>query len=48
VVDGGRVPGGKASTVLDLTVEPAAVLREGPIQRETLAQHVDLATGPVD
>jgi L-threonylcarbamoyladenylate synthase len=46
VVDGGRVPGGVASTVLDLTLDPAAVLRDGPIRRETLAAHVDLAAGP--
>jgi L-threonylcarbamoyladenylate synthase len=46
VVDGGRVPGGVASTVLDLAASPAALLREGPIDRETLAEHVDLATAP--
>jgi L-threonylcarbamoyladenylate synthase len=46
VVDGGRVPGGVASTVLDLSMDPAAVLRDGPIRRETLAEHVDLATAP--
>jgi L-threonylcarbamoyladenylate synthase len=31
VVDGGPVPGGRPSTVLDLSVEPARILREGPI-----------------
>lgn len=31
VVDGGRVPGGVASTVVDLSVTPARVLRDGPI-----------------
>lgn len=31
VVDGGPVPGGVASTVLDLSVTPARVLREGPV-----------------
>lgn len=31
VLDGGPVPGGVASTVLDLTVAPARVLRVGPI-----------------
>jgi L-threonylcarbamoyladenylate synthase len=46
VLDGGRVPGGVASTVLDLSVEPAAVLRDGPIRPEMLAEHVDLATAP--
>ena len=46
VVDGGRVPGGVASTVLDLTVTPARVLRDGPIGREQLARIVDVQ--PVD
>jgi L-threonylcarbamoyladenylate synthase len=46
VVDGGRVPGGVASTVLDLTAMPAALLRDGPIGREMLAEHVDLARAP--
>ena len=46
VVDGGRVPGGVASTVLDLSVTPATLLREGPIGREQLARIVDLQ--PVD
>ncbi len=43
VVDGGRVPGGVASTVLDLTVAPTRVLREGPITRDRLAALVPLA-----
>ncbi len=30
VLDGGATPGGSASTVVDLTVEPARVLRGGP------------------
>lgn len=36
VVDGGPVPGGVASTVIDLTAEPARILRAGPIAREAL------------
>jgi L-threonylcarbamoyladenylate synthase len=44
VVDGGRVPGGVASTVLDLSVTPARVLREGPITRAQLAEVVELAS----
>ena len=43
VVDGGPVPGGVASTVIDLTVHPARVLREGPIPSARLAEVVDLA-----
>lgn len=38
VVDGGPVPGGVASTVVDLTVTPMRVLRVGPIGREELAR----------
>lgn len=43
VVDGGPVPGGVASTVLDLSVTPARILREGPVTREQLAKLVELA-----
>lgn len=42
VVDGGSVPGGLASTVLDLSVTPARILREGPIRPEQLAEAVEL------
>lgn len=42
VVDGGAVPGGVASTVLDLSVSPARILREGPITRDQLADLVAL------
>ena len=42
VVDGGAVPGGIASTVVDLSVAPARILREGPITRDRLATVVDL------
>ena len=42
VVDGGAVPGGVASTVLDLSVTPARVLREGPISREQLGDLVEV------
>jgi L-threonylcarbamoyladenylate synthase len=44
VVDGGRVPGGRASTVVDLSVTPARIVREGPVTREQLADVI----GPVD
>jgi L-threonylcarbamoyladenylate synthase len=42
VVDGGPVPGGVASTVVDLSTTPARVLREGPIGRDTLAEAIEL------
>jgi L-threonylcarbamoyladenylate synthase len=44
VVDGGAVPGGVASTVVDLSVTPARVLREGPIGRAEVEAVVDLAS----
>jgi L-threonylcarbamoyladenylate synthase len=45
VLDGGRVPGGVPSTVLDLSVTPARVLRDGPIGREQLAGVVEIREG---
>lgn len=45
VVDGGAVPGGVASTVLDLTVSPARILRPGPIGADELGEVIELATG---
>ncbi len=44
VLDGGRVPGGVASSVLDLTVHPPRLLREGAISRAEL----EAAIGPLD
>jgi L-threonylcarbamoyladenylate synthase len=45
VVDGGPVPGGRASTVVDVSVTPARLLREGPIDRAALQAVVELAAG---
>jgi L-threonylcarbamoyladenylate synthase len=42
VVDGGAVPGGVASTVLDLTTRPARILRDGPISRDELRTIVEV------
>jgi len=36
IVDGGRCPGGTASTVVDVTVEPPIILRQGPITNDEL------------
>jgi len=38
VVDGGPVPGGRASTVLDLSVDPPRILRDGPISAAELGE----------
>lgn len=43
LVDGGSVPGGVASTVLDLSVTPARILRDGPVSRDELAELIALA-----
>jgi len=43
VVDGGHVPGGVPSTVVDLSVTPARVLRIGPVSPVQLAEVVALA-----
>jgi L-threonylcarbamoyladenylate synthase len=38
ILDGGSTPGGKGSTVLDVTVDLPVVLREGMVSREELKQ----------
>ncbi|MEO5986393.1 MAG: L-threonylcarbamoyladenylate synthase [Candidatus Limnocylindria bacterium] len=43
VVDGGPVPGGIPSTVVDLSVTPARLLREGPVARSEIAALIELA-----
>ena len=43
VVDGGPVPGGVPSTVLDLSVTPAKILRDGPVTRQQIAEVVEVA-----
>jgi tRNA threonylcarbamoyl adenosine modification protein (Sua5/YciO/YrdC/YwlC family) len=47
VVDGGPAPGGTASTVVDLTADPARILREGAISREAVSEVVPVAS-PID
>jgi L-threonylcarbamoyladenylate synthase len=42
VLDGGRVSGGVASTVLDLSTTPPQLVREGPVSRRELQEVVDL------
>jgi L-threonylcarbamoyladenylate synthase len=42
ILDGGPCPGGVSSTVVDLTVWPAVVLRAGPVTAEQLASVVAL------
>jgi L-threonylcarbamoyladenylate synthase len=40
VLDGGRVPGGVASSIVDLTVYPPRLVREGPISRAELEEAI--------
>lgn len=42
ILDGGTCPGGVASTLLDLTVSPPAILRPGPVTAGQLAAVVPL------
>ena len=42
VLDGGACPGGIASTVLDLTASPPAIVRPGPITAAQLRELVEL------
>jgi L-threonylcarbamoyladenylate synthase len=37
ILDGGRTPGGKGSTVLDVTVDPPVVVRQGIVSRDELS-----------
>jgi len=38
ILDAGPCPGGQASTVVDCTVEPPKILREGPVTAEMLSR----------
>ncbi len=42
VLDDGAVAGGAPSTVIDLSVTPARILRPGPVSREALAEDAEL------
>ena len=47
IVDGGRCPGGKESTIIDVTGETPVILREGAIPREELERVCGhIATSP--
>ncbi len=38
VIDGGKAPGGDASTIIDITVTPFEVVREGAVSRQELRE----------
>jgi L-threonylcarbamoyladenylate synthase len=41
ILDGGRTTGGKGSSVLDVTVDPPVVLRDGIVSRDELSPFLD-------
>jgi len=41
ILDGGETEGGKGSTVLDITVDPPTILREGRVTRERLETYLE-------
>ena len=41
ILDGGKTPGGKGSTVLDVTVDPPVVVRDGIVSRDDLRPFLD-------
>ena len=43
VLDGGRTAVGIESTVIDVSVSPAVILREGALKARTLAKFIDIA-----
>jgi len=38
ILDAGQTAGGKGSTILDVTVSPPVIIREGMISREQLQE----------
>ncbi len=42
VVDGGPTPGGNPSTILDLTLDPPRILRQGPIAPSDIARILEV------
>lgn len=40
VVDGGKTPGGMPSTLVDITCDPPAILREGAVSRAIIEKHI--------
>jgi len=47
ILDGGEAPGGMSSTLLDVTVTPPRILREGAVSSERIRTLVRLADRPV-
>jgi L-threonylcarbamoyladenylate synthase len=43
ILDGGETQGGKGSTILDVTVDPPRILREGMVRGEDLEKFISIA-----
>ena len=41
IVDSGKIPASKGSTIVDLTLDPPQILREGDISSKTLKEFID-------
>ena len=41
VVDSGKIPESRGSTILDLTLDPPQILREGDIKTDNLKEFID-------
>jgi L-threonylcarbamoyladenylate synthase len=41
IIDGGKTPGGDPSTVVDCTVDPPKIIRQGPISEEQILSSLD-------
>jgi L-threonylcarbamoyladenylate synthase len=48
ILDGGETQGGKGSTILDMTVDPPRILREGMVERGELDKFTSLSKGLKD
>jgi L-threonylcarbamoyladenylate synthase len=42
IVDSGKTAGGKGSTIIDVTVHPPHILREGVINRSSIEKHIEI------
>jgi L-threonylcarbamoyladenylate synthase len=45
ILDGGETQGGKGSTILDMTVDPPRILREGMVERDDLEKFMSSSNG---
>ena len=48
IIDGGACPGGRPSTVLDCTIDPPRVLRDGALSRDELEKAAGIQLGKAD